>query len=728
MVELLTILLATSAGSLGGVLGLRVVLAARQIESGQRFRVTFPRGVTADQVTAAVRSLGGLLPSRLYQLVLARSIVLEVIATERGTEHFLIVPSAHARYVVGQWRAAIPGIRLVRDERGAEESRTARELHVVGREALRIEAAVQTSAGLLAALQPIGAGEAVVVQWALSPVEPVPPVLTALTDGRDAHRIPQTRRAAEPSLRAICRVGVRAALPGALLARVIGALHGADTGDRQIKRTMFPSPFVAGRLARRAAPVLTTSLLSADEAGAVLGIPLEGPQLEGLTLTGSRVLPPLPAVAHEGRVLGDALGTSRPLALTESESRKGLLITSPTGAGKSTVLEHLCAADFAAGRGVIAIESKTDLCAALADLVPVSRVGDVLIFDPSDCRPAGFNLLGGGDEAADLITDHVVGQFRRIYQGYLGPRSEFLLRGALLTLSQAEGDWTICEVMALLSDAALRRRLMATISDHALESLWAWFDAQSAAAQQEMVSPLANKLAAFTLRKRLRVVVGQARSAINFDAALRERKIVLVSLSKGLVGEDAASLLGSCLLAELWAAVQRRAAVPAADRHFVSVVLDEAQDFLRLPVALSDAVAQSRGMGVGWTVSHQNLAQLSPDLRAAVLANLRSKLVLQAGAEDARVFAREFAPHVDALDLQGLSAFEGYVALSTGASVAPPASIQTRPPLKPIGLGADVRRRSRDRYGADPETVEKALQARLDAGPIDAPVGARRRR
>lgn len=302
-----------------------------------------------------------------------------------------------------------------------------------------------------------------------------------------------------------------------------------------------------------------------------------------------------------------------------------------------------------------------------------------------------------------------------------------LLRAALLTLSQARGRWTVCEVMPTLTDPSLRRRLAQSVEDDQLAAIWAWFDSQSPAAQAEMVSPLANKLAAFTLRRKLRAVVGQSESALDFDAALAEPRIVLVSLAKGLIGEDAAQLLGSCILAELWAAVQRRAARPQGERQFASVVLDEAQDFLRLPVALGDAVAQSRGLGVGWTASFQNLGQLTPDLRSAVTANLRSKLVMQTTADDARAFAREFAPHLDAVDLQGLGPFEAYTAVSTGAAVAPPALIRTRPPLEPLGCGEQVRARSRSRFGRDPEDVDRELASRLAETAPAAPVGTRRR-
>ena len=164
--------------------------------------------------------------------------------------------------------------------------------------------------------------------------------------------------------------------------------------------------WAARRLHRRIVPSLwLPGALAGDELATVLGFPIDGPQLDGLTLSGSRHLPVLPAVALRCRVLGDGRsgGRPRPVALTAAESAKGLLITAPTGGGKSTILQHLCAADFVAGQGVIVIESKGDLIKALADLIPPERVSDVVIFDPADSAPVGFNLLTAGDDAAELV-------------------------------------------------------------------------------------------------------------------------------------------------------------------------------------------------------------------------------------------------------------------------------------------------------------------------------------
>lgn len=726
MLDAFTLGLFTAAATGCGLLAVRVMLAAEAARHREVFLLSFPRSVDPAQVTAALRSVQGLLPRFPDRLVITRSVSFETVATAAGIAHYLTAPAGKGELIVGQLRAAIPGLRVVPTVAPDRYTSLGRELASVGVGALRTDTAAESNAALLAACQPMRASEGVVVQWSLSPTEPLPGWLLRLRARSEA---PQgERQSDEPQLRAVCRVGVRGPNPSALLGRVFGAVHRADAAERRLARRLLPSAWASSRLARAAAPVLSRSMLGADELAAVIGFPVGGPQLPGLGYAGSRTLPPAPGVPTRGRVLGDAIATDRPVAIAEAESNRGLLLTAPTGAGKSTVLERLCADDFAAGRGVILIESKGDLCRSLADLIPADRLGDVLIFDPADPRPAGFNLLAGGEEAADLITDHVVGQFRALYAGYLGPRSEMLLRAALLTLSQARGRWTICEVMPLLSDPAFRRRLMGAVDDHELAATWAWFEAQSEAARAEMVAPLANKLASFTLRRKLRAVVGQGESALDFDAALHERKIVLVSLQKALIGEDAARLLGSCILAELWAAIQRRAAVPAAERPFASVVLDEAQDFLRLPVALGDAVAQSRGLGAGWTVAHQNLGQLSPELRAAVLANLRSKVVMQTTADDARTFAREFAPHLDAADFQGLGPFEAYAAVSTGAAVAPPVSIRTRPPLSPLGHGERVRTASRTRHGRDPKDVDAEIQLRLSTAAPKAPVGARRRR
>lgn len=692
------------------------------------FEIRFSRHQTTGQLVAALRAVHGLLPSPWRRVVFGSpSLILELRADASGTSHVLVVPESRSTFVLGQLRGALPGIRITETDLPSAQVALGRELVPVGPGQLRTDDAESSNAAVLAALQPLGDREAVIIQWAITPVGNGSFRWVRELAQRLWAQPEEIQRPEEPHFLAVGRLGVRSPDPGSLIARLIGAIATASTEDRRLRRRFLPSWVVARRMVRRTpGTVPYPRTLAADELAAVLGVPIKGPQLRGLNYVESRDLPPRPAVRRRGRVLGETLD-GRAVALSEDASRRGLLITAPTGAGKSTLLERLCAQDFEAGRPVVVIESKGDLVDALADLVPESRCDDVLIFNPADRSPVGFNLLTGDPESTDLLVDHVVSQFKQLYAAYLGPRSEMLLRASLATLTNASEPFTICEVVPLLSDPRFRRRLLAQQSDHVLAGIWAWFDEQTPAAQAEMVSPLVNKLAAFTLRRNVRAVVGQAEAPLDFSRALAERQIVLISLAKGQVGEDAASLLGSVLLARLWAAIQARSNVAPGERHFVSVVLDEAQDFLRLPVALGDAVAQSRGLGVGWTVAHQHLGQLTPELRQAVLANLRSKVVFQTTSDDARAFSREFAPHVEAADLQGLEAYEAYASIATGASVAPPALIRTFPPPQPAGHGDVIRTRSRARYGVPADQVNRAIEARLEGQRPTAPVGARRR-
>ena len=706
-------------------------IAERSARPSAAFRLTWPYGADAAQTTAAFRAMTGLLPPWWRRFAGIPRVVFEVYGTKDGIEHILIVSESSASYVLGKLNAAIPGMRAerVRELRRVDLTH-ARELVRRRPGPLRVGAAADVAAGLLAALQPLRAGELIALQYVVAPVaQPRESWLDRLT-GTSAER-PARRTPEEPVLAAAVRVGVVAEEParaGQLIARAIGSFHALGTSDGELRRRVLPSALVRARFASLAAPARRRTL-RADELAAAAALPLGGPQVPGLILSGSRVLPPNARIAQHGLVLGDAVATEmrRPVALDLTELRRGLHVCAPTGAGKSTLLVHIATQLINAGESLVVIESKGDLIAELVDRVPVARAGDVIVFDPADRdRPVGFNLIGGAEDA-DLIVDHVVGQFRARYGTTgLGPRSEDILRAALLTLATEPGQYTLCEVEPLLTNAAFRQRLVGKLEEPVLEGFWSWFSSLSDAARAEAVAPLANKLRTYTLRPRLRAVIGQP-NGLDLASVLAERRILLVSLAKGLVGEDAAALLGGAMVSRLWTAIMARAGLPAAARPPATIVCDEFQDFAALPLSFGDAVAQSRGYGVGWVLAHQNLGQLDVKTRAAVLANLRSRLVMQTTADDAAAFAREFAPHVERGDLQGLGPFEAYAAISTGAAVAPPVTLVTRPTPDPLGTAEKVRARSRDTYGVPPADVDAAIRKRILGDRLPAPVGGRRR-
>lgn len=692
------------------------------------FVLTFPRDVESKQVTAALRTVAGLLPPLPRRLLgLTPSVVLEVRGDSEGIIHRLTAPPGSARYLVSELSAAIPGVRVVAAEPvSASGFRLARELRVRGRGTLRTDVTQDATAGLLAALQPLRSRERVVVQYVIRPIGP--PLLSHLLGIICPEDPPARDRSPEPDLALALRVGVAAAdsRAGTLMARVLGALHAAGSHEARLVRRLLPSLLVT-RALRLASPARGgSSLLAADELAAVSPIPVGGPTLPGLTLLSARPLPPVAAIPRRGLVLGDATAASstRPLAIAHAELRRGLHVCAPTGAGKSTVLLNIAEQLMAAGHAVVVIDSKGDLAAEVADRVPAERVADALLFDPADERPLGFNLVGQATDA-DLIVEHVVGQFRARYGAAgLGPRSEDILRSCLATLARA-GGMTLAEVEPLLTNSAFRRRLTGELDEPVLEAFWAWFGSLSEPARAEAVAPLANKLRTYTLSRRVRTVIAQP-DGVDLGRVLANKGILIVSLARGVVGDDAAALIGAAMVSRLWHVIQGRASFPADQRPPATVICDEFQDFASLPLAFETALAQSRGYNVGWVVAHQSLSQLDSRLRQAVLANCRSRLVMQTAASDAAVFAREFAPLLAASDLQGLPAFEGYATISTGGAVAPAASLRTRPAPEPTGTLAAVRARSQ-KLGAGQLDVDALIRGRVEGRRSAAPVGGRRR-
>jgi len=282
---------------------------------------------------------------------------------------------------------------------------------------------------------------------------------------------------------------------------------------------------------------------------------------------------------------------------------------------------------------------------------------------------------------------------------------------------------------ALLTNPSVRRRLLAGIDDPiALEPFWAWFEAISDAERQQAIAPVLNKLRPFLLRRSVRVIVGQIEPHFRIDEVFTKRRVVLVSLAKGLIGPEAAALLGSLFVAELWQAVLGRARIPAERRHPVVVYADEFQDYVHLPTDMADALAQARGLGVGLTLAHQHLAQLPGNLRAAVLANARSRVCFQLAGEDAQTMARFSGGQLEAADFQRLRRYEAYAQLVVGGEITDFASIRTLPMPAASSDPHTVREMSRRRYGRPVDEVEAEIRKLIEGDPEDeSPVGRRRR-
>lgn len=517
------------------------------------------------------------------------------------------------------------------------------------------------------------------------------------------------------------RLGVTAPTPRRrelLLLGLMAALRASEAPGVQLRLRRE----AANRLTAATTPWRWPLRLGVHEVLALSGWPISTPgktdDLPGLPPSHPVALPPLPVTAKADRVLAvsTAPGPVRPLHLPIREQLKHLHVLGPTGVGKSTLLAHLALADIEAGRGLVVIEPKGALVDDILARIPKHRQDDVVVLDPADTlAPVGLNPLAGGHgRRPEVVVDALLAVFHQLWADAWGPRTQDILHAALLTLARRP-DASLVMLPLLLTNPGFRRSItQAAVRDDpvALGSFWAWYEQLSDAERAVVIAPVMNKLRAFLLRPSMRAVVGQVSPRFTLRQVFTERKILLVPLSKGTVGPEAAALLGSLVVADLWQATLERTGVPEAKRHPVHVIIDEVQDYLRLPTDLADALAQARGLGVGFTLAHQYLDQLPQSMRSAVLGNARSRVCFHLPPSDAAVMAKGH-PELTPDDFTALGAFQVYASLqgneATHGRSDRYVSGRTQPLPPATAAPGQLRRLSRERYGRPLSDIEAEL-------------------
>ena len=531
---------------------------------------------------------------------------------------------------------------------------------------------------------------------------------------------------------AVClRLGVRAASPlrqRTLLQGLVGALRLLEgPGVRLRARTEHPAKLDAVRRPWRAGLEL-----GAGEIVAMAGWPVGEGALPATPSAHPRVLA-LPSARETQRAfaMGVADQAGERLGISIGDALYHTVLLGPTGAGKSTALAHLALADIQAGRGVLLIDPKTDLVADILARIPEQRRDDVVVIDPTSSRPVGINPLArmqaarsgalsssgggvsGGGASPELVADTVLATLKGVFAESWGVRVEQVLSAALVTLARTPGA-TLVDLPLVLTNAAYRQRLIAASGADPLGTgqFWAAYEALSEAQRQQWVGPVLTRLQPFLIRPHLRATLGQAAPSFDLGEVFTRRRIVLVSLNKGVLGAESARLLGSLLVGQLWPLILARAAVEPSRRHVVSVFIDEVQDYLSLPGSLADALAQARSLGAAFHLAHQYRGQLPPALKAGIDANARNKIIFSLSAADAAELARQ-AIGLEAADFQLLPRFGVYARTMHHGRENPWCHATTLPPTPPVQDALALRASSQARYGQDAAQVEAALLARL---------------
>ena len=525
------------------------------------------------------------------------------------------------------------------------------------------------------------------------------------------------------------RLGVRAASPlrrRTLLQGLLGALRLVEgPGVRLRARTEHPAKLDSVRRPWRAGLEL-----GAGEIVAMAGWPVGEGALPATPSAHPRVLA-LPQARETQRAFatGVADQAGERLGISIGDALYHTVLLGPTGAGKSTALAHLALADIRAGRGVLLIDPKTDLVADILARIPEQRSDDVVVIDPTSSRPVGINPLArtqtacgasssgggvaGGGASPELVADTVLATLKGVFAESWGVRVEQVLSAALVTLARTPGA-TLVDLPLLLTNAAYRQRLMAASGADPLGTgqFWAAYEALSEAQRQQWVGPVLTRLQPFLIRPHLRATLGQAAPSVDLGEVFTRRRIVLVSLNKGVLGAESARLLGSLLVGQLWPLILARAAVEPSRRHVVSVFIDEVQDYLSLPGSLADALAQARSLGAAFHLAHQYRGQLPTALKAGIDANARNKIIFSLSAADAAELARQ-AIDLKAADFQLLPRFGVYARTLHHGRENPWCQATTLPPTPPAQDALALRAASQARYGQDTAQTEAALLARL---------------
>jgi hypothetical protein len=366
--------------------------------------------------------------------------------------------------------------------------------------------------------------------------------------------------------------------------------------------------------------------------------------------------------------------------IRQADRRAHLYVIGKTGVGKSTLLGTMVRQDIGAGHGLALFDPHGDLAERVLACLPEKRQDDLIYFNvPDRARPLGFNPLESvPTEKRPLAASGMLEVFKKIWHDSWGPRTEHILRNALLALLD-QPQATLADILRLMDDSVFRRIAASRVHNAQVRSFWLReYENYPARFRAEAIAPIQNKVGAFLADPILNVIVTRPKSAFDLRTIMDEGRILLVNLAKGKIGEDVAALLGALLVSRIGLAGLSRSDVPEASRKDFYLYLDEFQNFTTL--SLANMLSELRKYRVNLILAHQYLAQLDPQVRDAILGNVGTIISFRLGLADAEILSKEFWPEFSAEDLIRLPNFSAYIKLMVRGAVTRPFSAETLQP------------------------------------------------
>lgn len=475
-------------------------------------------------------------------------------------------------------------------------------------------------------------------------------------------------------------------------------------------------------------------LLNAEEMVSLYHLPeqLQAPNVRWLK---ARSAAPPTELPTEGIILGRSTYRDQTVEvrIKDADRRRHVYIIGQTGTGKSVLMENMAIQDIERGSGICVIDPHGDLVEKMLSHVPTERSDDVILFDPADVeRPLALNMLEfTTPEQKTFVVNEMINIFDKLYDLRTtgGPMFEQYMRNTmLLMMEDPDSGSTLLEVSRVLADEKFRKYKLSKTRNPVVRDFWEK-EAQKAggdAALANMVPYITSKLNQFVANDIMRPIISQQTSSFNFRTVMDEKKILLINLSKGKIGDMNSTLLGMVCVGKLLMAALSRVDTDESERTDFYLYIDEFQNYVSESISI--ILSEARKYKLNLTMAHQYINQLTKNnntsVRDAVFGNVGTMVAFRVGVEDAELITQQFAPVVDQYDVMNIEKYHAYIRLLIDNQNPPAFSLApTSPQATNPARVKTLKELSRLKYGRPREIVEKGIFERTRITPIaDTPL------
>lgn len=509
------------------------------------------------------------------------------------------------------------------------------------------------------------------------------------------------------------------------LANILSAF-GQFAGSNYFKKKhhYFKNLFVKDFIYRYWPMFGSTNVLSAEELATIFHFPNKNITTPNIFWLHAKRAPAPANIAQTGLYLGKSMyrGVTRPVYIEDDDRRRHMYIIGRTGTGKSELLKDMILQDIRNGHGVAVIDPHGDLVEEIMPRIPPERAEDVILFDPSDTdRPMGLNIMEAhSEEQKHFIVASIIGLFYKLYDpnntGIMGPRLEHSIRNAMLTAMSVPGS-TFIEVQRILTDNAYVQEILPNVEDPIVRRFWTDQMAQTSEFHKsETLDYIVSKFSRFTTNKLIRNIIGQSKSSFDAREVMDSKKILLINLSKGKLGEENSKFLGLLLVPKILTAAMSRADMPMSERKDFYLYVDEFQNFATPDFA--QILSEARKYRLNLTVANQFIGQMQEDVKMAVFGNAGTIMALRVGVTDANFLQHEFSPTFSESDLINIDKFNAYVKTVVGGEPVASFSLDLSRDMSKLRAEENprvaelIKELSRLKYGRDAKQVEAEISIR----------------